>query len=398
MIWLYWRRLRLAIAVAGITLAMLTALVLLADRLAGPESAATSQSAAAGGPAAARPRFALPSADNALVRRGLLLMTAAVAACRSVSYRGIQVVAWSSSSGSSTYLIDVWHQAGLPQRAATDGDADDHAVSAPMPGSASHNTGAVGVLSISPTMLSLLRSNYVVEYVGTGSSSSRPARIVVVRRHDGTLAAQFWLDRDTGLPLRREMFDESGRRVSEGAFIDLKIGSSNIRSMPPAQGQAWDPYVPPTGAQGRGSRPTAARVAELRDDGWPVPRTLAGNMALAGVTRSATKSGPVLDASYSDGLSVVSLFIQRGELSGTLPGWHLARVHGLPVYATEPGDLDEHGVAWSADGFVYTVIADAPPESVTQVITQLPHDRDTGFWDRVLRGIKRMGSWFDPLG
>jgi len=121
-------------------------------------------------------------------------------------------------------------------------------------------------------------------------------------------------------------------------------------------------------------------------------------MALAGVTRTATKSGPVLDASYSDGLSVVSLFIQRGELSGTLPGWHLARLHGLPVYATESGDVDEQGLAWSADGFVYTVIADAPPGSVEQVIIQLPHDREIGLWERVRRGIKRMGSWFDPFG
>jgi sigma-E factor negative regulatory protein RseB len=76
---------------------------------------------------------------------------------------------------------------------------------------------------------------------------------------------------------------------------------------------------------------------------------------------------------------------------------HLARVHGLPVYATESGDLDEHGLAWSADGFVYTVVADAPPDSVARVITELPHHRDTGFWERVVRGIKRMGSWFDPF-
>ena len=392
MIWLYWRRLRLAIAVAGITLGLMAALALLADTLAGSDPASTIQ------PAAARPRFALPSADSALVRRGLLLMTAAVAACRSVSYRGVQIVAWSSRSGSSTYLIDVWHTAGKPQLAERDGDADDSAVSDQMPGPAAHNTGAVGVLSISPTMLGLMRSNYVVEYVGTGSSSSRPAQIVAVRRHDGTLAAQFWLDRDTGLPLRREMFDESGRRVSEGAFIDLQLGLRNIGSVPPAEGQAWDAYVPRTGSVGWGSRPTAARVAALREGGWPVPRTLAGNMALAGVTRTATRSGPVLDASYSDGLSVVSLFIQRGDLSGTMPGWHLARVHGMPLYATETGELDEQGLAWSADGFVYTVIADAPPDSVAQVITQLPHDRDIGFWERVMRGIKRMGSWFDPFG
>lgn len=398
MIWLYWRRLRLAIAVAGITLGLMAALALLADTLAGSDSAATAKTAAARGPGSVRPRFALPSADSAVVRRGLLLMTAAVTACRSVSYRGVQIVAWSSRSGSSTYLIDVWHRAGKPQLAERDGDSDDSAVSNLMPDPAPHNTGAVGVLAISPTMLSLLRSNYVVEYVGTGSSSSRPAQIVAVRRHDGTLAAQFWLDQDTGLPLRREMFDESGRRVSEGAFIDLQIGLRNIGSVPPAEGQAWESYLPRMGSVGWGSRPTAARVAALREDGWPVPRTLAGNMALGGVTRTATESGPVLDASYSDGLSVVSLFIQRGELSGTMRGWHLARVHGLPVYATEVGDLDEQGLAWSADGFVYTVIADAPPDSVAQVITELPHDRDIGFWERVVRGIKRMGSWFDPFG
>jgi len=395
MIWLYWRRLRLAMAVAGITLGGLAGLALLADTLAEPDSAAKQQPAAARGAGAAR--SVLPAADNASVRRGLLLMTNAVAACRSVSYRGIQIVAWSSRSGSSSYLIDVWHRVGQPQRSESDGDADNEPVSAQMLGPASHHLGAVGVLSISATMLRLLRSNYVIEYTGTGSSSSRPAQIVAVRRHDGSLAAQFWLDQDTGLPLRREMFDESGRRVSEGAFIDLQIGSSKIGSMPLAPSQAWDAYAFPNGSQGWGSRPTAARVAALRDDGWPVPRTLAGNMALVAVTRTAANAGPVLDASYSDGLSVVSLFIQRGQLSGTLPGWHLARVHGLRVYATESGDVDEQGLAWSADGFVYTVIADAPPDSVARVFAQLPHDGDAAFWERVVRGVKRMGSWFDPF-
>ena len=392
MIWLYWRRMRLAIAVAGLTLGVLAALALLAET----DSASTPQPSAARGPAGAR--LVQPAADNPSVRRGLLLMTAAVAACRSVSYRGIQIVAWSSRGGSSSYLIDVWHRAGQPQRAESDGDTDNRADSAQMPGPASHHAGAVGVLSISPTMLRLLRGNYVIEYAGTGSSTSRPARIVEVRRHDGSLAAQFWLDQDTGLPLRREMFDESGRRVSEAAFIDLQIGSAKIGSMPPDDAQAWGAYVFPSGSQGWGSRPTAARVAALRDDGWPVPRMLAGNMALAAVTRTATKAGPVLDASYSDGLSVVSLFIQRGELSGKLPGWHLARVHGLRVYATESGDVDEQGLAWSADGFVYTVIADAPPDSVARVIVELPHDGDMGFWERVVRGVRRMGSWFDPFG
>lgn len=394
MLWLYWRRSRLVIAAAAAAVGAVTGLALLASTLAGGDPM-TAQPAAMRRAGGVQPKAITRSADDPQVRHGLLLMQAAATACQSVSYRGVQIVAWSSPAGSSSYLIDVWHRQGEPELAATDRDGDDRRTSAGIPG-ASAGAGAVGVLSISSAMLTALRENYVVEYAGTGSSSDRPAQIVTVQRHDGTLAAQYWLDRDTSLPLRREMFDESGRRVSEGAFIDLEIGLRGMGSVPPAQGQAWDAFLP--AQQAPGSRVSAARIHTLRAAGWPVPGKLAGNMALSSVSRTATRSGQVLDASYSDGLSVVSLFIQRGQMSGALPGWHYVDVHGLPVYSTESGDLDEQGLAWSAGGFVYTVIADAPPQAISRVIVELPHDRDAGFWQRVARGIRRIGSWFDPFG
>ncbi len=394
MIWLYWRRSRLVIAVAAAAVGAVTGLALLADTLAGSDPM-TAQPAAMRRAGGFQPIAIHPSADDPQVRRGLLLMHAAAAACESVSYRGVQIVAWSSPAGSSSYLVDVWHRRGEPELAATDRDGDDGRTSVKIPG-ASAGAGGVGVLSFSSAKLTVLRENYVVEYAGPGSSSDRPAQVVAIRRHDGTLAAQYWLDRATSLPLRREMFDESGRRVSEGAFIDLEIGLSGMGSVPSAQGQAWDAFFP--AQQPPGSHVSAARIHALRAAGWPVPGKLAGNMALSGVSRTATRSGQVLDASYSDGLSVVSLFIQRGELSGALPGWHRVDVHGLPVYSTESGDLDEQGLAWSAGGFVYTVIADAPPHAISRLIAALPHDLDAGFWQRVTRGIRRIGSWFDPFG
>jgi len=397
MIWLYWRRWRAVIVVTSAVLGALAALVIVADYVAGPSTVSSGASAAASGSGGAQPQvqpqIVVPS-GNAQVRRGLLLMSAAATACQKVSYRGVQIVAWSSPRGSISYLIDVWHQPGRPELAESERDALPSAISHP----ATDGTGAaVGVLTISPAMLALLRSNYIIEYEGPGSSSDRAAQVVAVRRRDGTLAAQYWLDRHTGLPLRREMYDESGRRVSEGAFIDLEIGPRSIGSVPSAQGQAWEAVVPAATSGGGAWPPNAARVMALRADGWPVPRALAGNMTLASVTRTATSSGPVLDAFYSDGLSVVSVFLQRGQLSGTLPGWHQSRINGLPVYVTQSGDLDEQGLAWSAGGFVYTVIADAPPDSVAQIVVQLPHERTTGFWQRVLRGIRRIGSWFDPF-
>ena len=390
MLWLYWRRSRLLIGIAAAILAALTALILAANLLAESNRRPAPPAAIGGQPI----RVKLPSAGDPVVRHGVALMTAAVTACRMVSYRGVQIVAWTSPEGSSSYLLDIWHRSGQPELTKTDDDGDPDGGSAQVPGA---NSGAsVGVLSITSSMLSLLRTNYVIEYSGHGSASSRPALIVTIRRHDGSLAARYWLDRSTSLPLRREMYDRSGRRVSEGAFIDLTVGESEIGGEPAVLGPAWTPYTP-AAVRKPGATPTRARLLALHASGWPVPRTLAGNMALAGVTSLATTSGQVLDASYSDGLSVVSVFMQHGALSGKLAGWHKSRVAGLTVYETASGDLDEQGLTWSADGMVFTVIADAPPGQVKEIVAELPHERAEGFWPRVGRGLERIGSWFDPF-
>jgi len=232
-------------------------------------------------------------------------------------------------------------------------------------------------------MLGLLRANFLIEYSGVGTAVGRVARIVAVRRHDGSLAARYWLDNVTGLPLRREMFDEGGNLVSEGAFINLSVGSSAPGPAPSQAAQAWSADA---------ARITA--LPSLRQQGWPVPSRLGGDMSLVGVSRDQAKAGVVVDASYSDGLSVVSVFMQRGQLAAALPGWRAAEVRGLPVYSSEP---DHRSLAWSADGVVFTVISDAPPASVDLIVAQLPHDHDVGFWQRVGRGLARIASWLNPF-
>jgi sigma-E factor negative regulatory protein RseB len=380
MIWLYWRRIRLVVLKVGVTVGTITALSALVVTLGGTSGTYIPQ---AGRMPAALPRqhAVVPSRDAPAARRGLLLLSAAAAACQSVSYHGVQMVAWSASGGSQSYLVEVWHRSGQPELAEGDDDSDDR-----VPGVSSSNDIAVGVLTISRRMVNLLRANYLIEYDGTGTSSDRPAVIVTVWRRDGTLAARYWLDRMTGLPLRRQMFDSDGRLVNEGAFIYLDVGNSKVGLIPSAQARQWS------------AQPAAPLLASLRGRGWTVPSVVAGNLTLVGITRTATRSGPVLDASYSDGLSVVSVFIQRGELPGALPGWSPARVSGLPVYRAQSASLGERGLVWSAGGFVYTVIADAPPDTVADVVSELPHDHNVGIWQRVIRGLKRIASWFDPFG
>ena len=79
----------------------------------------------------------------------------------------------------------------------------------------------------------------------------------------------------------------------------------------------------------------------------------------------------MLDLGYSDGLSVVSLFEQRGNLAAKLSGWQKITVAGHAIYAAEP---DQRSLTWSSRGMVYTVMADAPAQTVIDVIGVLPHD------------------------
>src|SRR5258708_8123284 len=146
MSWVYWRRWRPVIAATSVVVGAMAALVVVADNLAGWSTGLAGAPAAAQGPGAPQPQVMMPS-GSAQVRRGLLLMSLAAAACQNVSYRGVQIVAWSSPRGSTAYLIDVWHQPGQPELAESESDAVPNAISGSVPGPATEGTGAaVGLL------------------------------------------------------------------------------------------------------------------------------------------------------------------------------------------------------------------------------------------------------------
>ncbi len=542
------RRAVIAAGVIGLAASVLAAV----EGSAGParDLAPRRPARQAGGPADAR----LVHGNGALTA-GLRLLDQAARAARQTSYQGIQVISWRTpaggngwlGSGASTVTVDMWHRSGggTFTRMATPSSGTWSSPASQPPD---------GVLGLTPALIGLLGTHYTVRSAGMGSVDGRPARIVEALRRDGSLAARFWLDRATKLPVRRELFDPRAHLISDDDFVSLTLGVPSARraSGAPARASsaprasAGAPVSPsgrvfsggpvppsgsasltrpgaqpvtgariaisipaavsipglstalapvgsipaagspagsspagsspagsspagsspagsspagsnpavggssvggssvggssvgsnpvgsnpaagsPAGSSPAGSNPAAgsspaarspavgrpaavsgrtafrpwadrlgpAQLAALRGGGWPVPGPLPGGLTLFDASQAAMATGKVVDLAYSDGLSVVSVFVQRGQLPAALPGWRDTDLSGNRLYVRNPGEPD---LTWSADGFVYTVVAGAPARTVAAVVNALPHQVSLGFWGRMKRGIRRLMSWVNPF-
>lgn len=344
------------------------------------------QAASQGGP---RQPSASPAATaGPRAGAGLRLLSEAARACQHVSYQGVQRTAWEGRGGSWISLVNVWHQRDHQTLIQT---ATMPAAALPLPGASSTDPdgdGDVGqrdpegIMTMTSQMVALLAENYQVFLGGRGLVAGRPVRELVLRHRDGRLAARFWLDNATKLPLHRETFDGDARMVSDDVFVSLKLGSPTVAAVPRI-------------ASAPGGTPLAGgQLARLRAAGWPLPAQLPGQLTLVRASETGGRTDVVVDLAYSDGLSVISLFVQRGHLPARLNGWSEVALRGDHVYAS---GRDKRSLAWSARGFVYTLIADAPEQTLDQVVGALPHNGRPGFFGRMGRGLGRLVSWLDPF-
>jgi sigma-E factor negative regulatory protein RseB len=344
---------------------------------AGSAEAVGSAEAAGAGPAAS------PARRQSSVLAARLLVQAAQAAVLT-SYQGEEIVSRWGTTGGTILMSDIWHVSG-GQTVTRTLPAGIYSSGQPYLSSDTDGQWPEGVLGVTMPLVRLLEAHYVVVYSGPGAADNRTAQVVEALRADGSLAARFWLDDLTKLPLEREVFDSASHVISEDVFINVQFPGQV--SAAPASGLA-DPQGPWTDPL------PAGQLLTLRAWGWVVLPDLPGGLSLFTGAQTSTSTGTVLDLGYSDGLSVVSVFEQRGNLAARLAGWEKTTVAGHVVYAAEP---DQRSLTWSSRGMVYTVMADAPPQTVDAVVGALPHDAPPGFWKRMSRGFARLAHMVNPF-
>jgi sigma-E factor negative regulatory protein RseB len=313
---------------------------------------------------------AAPPDDGESEDTGLPLLREAALAGRTQEYTGRQTVTTWGPAGPISSFVSVANRPGS-------GLTVD-----PEPGTAERvDPGSpAGGLSAPPEgMLEVLARNYRIVGAGKGSVCGRESLLVAALRPDGTPAARFWIDKASRLVLRREILDSQGDITHVGAFVDITLPH---------------PRRPPRLLSSQ--RPVDLDVRgldRLRQRGWQFPTTLPGQLEL--FTASDATPG-YLYLGYSDGLSVVSVFVQHGRLDEEhLAGWHVQVRGGHTIWSRDSAGQE---TIWASGGHVYTVVADAPADLVDAVVASLPHEGDSGFWARMGRGAGRVLSWINPFG
>ena len=356
---------------------------------AGGDAASAAGRAAAAGPAV---RGGAPAAARrpATVRAVKLLAQAAQAAIVT-SYQGQEILTRWSQAGGSVLVSSIWHVSGGQTVTQTTADGASFSSQSYL-SSDPDSQSPEGVLGVTAPLVQLLESHYFVAYAGSGSADNRTAQVVEAWRADGSIAARFWLDEATKLPLEREVFDTAAHVIGQDVFIDVTFTAPG--ASPQQADAASESARVSAGSQGSWTDPFSRReLLALRGRGWLVPAELPGGLSLFTGAETQADTGAVLDLGYSDGLSMVSVFEQRGKLPAKLAGWRKTKVNGHVVFALP----DQRTLTWSGRGMVFTTVADAPSQTVDAVVGALPHDGPTGFWKRMSRGLVRVASWVNPF-
>jgi negative regulator of sigma E activity len=236
---------------------------------------------------------------------------------------------------------------------------------------------------VNEELLGLLERNYQLSGMSGSSVAGRSATLVTATP-DGSYpaAARWWVDDATGIVLWQETYDENGS-------VDLSFGFTSVSV---SRRDGILAHLPPRLAVPRTSTSlTISSAAELGASGWSSPRKLAG-LSLVKLRSDRAGNPDALHLIYSDGLTTVSVFEQRGQLTTAPQGsqWDASMAahvsHGASDVAT-----------WQSGDLVFTVVTDGTEGALADAVGSLPHDegampttlgRIKAGWARILSDVK----------
>jgi negative regulator of sigma E activity len=301
---------------------------------------------------------------------------------RNLGFTGTEMVTAWHSGGSTSELIDLVQRPGGVRVAAphdTAGGAKglDRVTRAPA-------ATPDALAALSERALDALAADYQLRLGGRDQVAGRAATTVVASR-GGQEVARMWLDDETGLLLRQDVLDRAGQLHRMAAFLELRPVAATGKAGAKATNESVAAVSPGIDA--------LAQVAGWRAQGWPCPDRLAEGFVLLDAALEKTSTGiPVIHLTYGDGLSAISLFLQRGRLDDS-------RLTGLSTQKW--GDAVVHVgsgwpevMVWQGGATVITAVGDAEPADLQAVLRTLPRQPNRGRLASLHNEMGSAFSWF----
>lgn len=214
-------------------------------------------------------------------------------------------------------------------------------------------------------LVDALAANYRLSGVSGGTLLGRPVTLVEAHRRDGGSdrpTARWWLDDRTGLVLRQQTFDHTGRLVLSAGFTELSVGRATASGPNTHTGPVFTVMSRPLTTAAF----TTASAPHLSNQGWFCRSELAG-LSLVRLRADAPAEPGVLQMVYTDGLSTVSVFQRRGVL-GRTP----AEARWDPNLRAFRQDAMLNTAIWQSGDAVFTVATNGSPALRDKVVAAMP--------------------------
>jgi sigma-E factor negative regulatory protein RseB len=191
-----------------------------------------------------------------------------------------------------------------------------------------------------PAQPARLLDYYDARLGGTERVAGRPCQVVTLEPRDGyRYAFNLWLDKQSGLPLKSRIVNENGGVVSMYVFSEIQVGK-----LPDAQLFRNDLA---------GKRIQQASLDKPMGASWHVTPPPGYEKMQEAMRSLPGKQGPVTHLVFSDGLSVLSMFVEpvNPQMQG-LQG--LSAEGAIGVYARK------------VDGYNVTTLGEVPSTALIE--------------------------------
>jgi sigma-E factor negative regulatory protein RseB len=185
-----------------------------------------------------------------------------------------------------------------------------------------------------PTQPASLLEYYDAKLGGAERVAGRPCQVVTLEPRDGyRFAFDLWLDKYTGLPLKSRIVNGNGGVVSMFVFSEIQIGKA--------------PDVQLFRNDMAGKRVLKASSDKPADVAWNVTPPPGFERVQEAVRSLPGKKAPVTHLVFSDGLSVLSMFVEPSDpQTQSLHG--LSAEGAIGIYARQ------------VDGYSVTTLGEVP--------------------------------------